>query len=128
MSIVVPVQVDGSAAGWTLHDFLELVETSPPAAGGRAMITFDQLDPDEMLLVDHAVVVCTSTTATTVRLYADRVDPLAVLDGSAAGNFDVAEWPNGLQLRPSTSLIVVWDGCSAGAVGTITLQTRSLRR
>jgi hypothetical protein len=59
-----------------------------------------QLDPDELWLVDHAVIACTSTTPTAVRLYADSIDPLYLLDGSSAGGFDVADWPNGLQLRP----------------------------
>lgn len=127
MPLVLPRQVDGSASGWALRDFVQLIASTDPAAGGTAVLEFPQLDPDEMLLVDHAVVLCTSTTPSSVRLYTGAVDPLRILDGSAAGNFDVADW-DGLQLHPSTTLIVQWSGCSPGAVGTITIQARSMRR
>ncbi|MBN9327979.1 hypothetical protein [Cellulomonas sp. 73-145] len=123
-----PVQVGGSAAGWTLVDFIELNAVTAAAAGGVATAQFAQLDTSELWLVDHAVVSCTSSTATSVRWYRDSVDPRRLLDGSNSGNFDVADWPQSLQVQPGASLLVQWSGASAGAIGTCTLQARRLRR
>jgi hypothetical protein len=128
VSLILPVQVGGSAAGWSLVDFISLNAISDPAVGGLATAQFSQLDSSELWLIDHAVVSCTSTAATAVRWYADSVDPRRLLDGSGSGNFDVADWPAGLQVQSSSSLLVQWTGADAGTVGTVTLQARRLRR
>lgn len=125
--LILPRQVAGSASGWTLIDFVTLQARSDPAAGGRAAIEFDQLDTNELLLVDHAVVFCDSAAPTSVRWYAGGEDPQRLLDGSDRGNFDVADWPAGLQLT-ATSLLVVWSGATDGAIGALTAQARLLRR
>lgn len=128
MPVILPRQVRGSASGWRLTDYVTLQGRSDPAADGRAVLELDQLRDDELLLVDHAVVACSSTTPTAVRWYTDDETPLKLLDGSASGNFDVADWPAGLQLAPSTALLVVWTGPSDGAIGVVTAQARVLRR
>lgn len=128
MGLTLPRQVVGSAGGWRLADYVSITGSSDPAADGVALVELPQLDPNELWLIDHAVVACDSLSATSVRWYADGVDPLRLLDGSAVGNFDVADWPTGLQLRPSSSLLVLWTGASDGAIGTVTVQARSLRR
>ena len=117
-----------AAASWQLVDFLNVQLRSDPAAGGQAALDAGQLDPDEMWLIDHMVVSCDSATKTTLRLYESLVDPLRILDGTPAGNFGVADWPAGLQVRPSSSLIAVWVGASDGARGVITLQGRRMVR
>jgi hypothetical protein len=117
-----------AAASWQLVDFLNVQQRSDPAAGGQAALDAGQLDPDEMWLIDHMVVSSDSSTRTTLRLYESVVDPLRILDGSSTGNFDVADWPAGLQLRPSSSLVAVWVGASDGARGVITLQGRRMSR
>lgn len=126
--VMLPVAVGGTATSWQLVDYVAPALRTQPAAGGVCSAQLPQLDPDELWLIDHAVIACTGTTATTLRLYADQVGPLYLLDGSDAGSFDVADWPAGLVLRPSTALLAVWSGASDGAIGTITLQARSLRR
>lgn len=127
MTVEIPIPIP-SASGWVLRDYVSLQLRSAAAAGGSTQVEFNQLDGTEMWVIDHAVVVCNSSTPTTVRWYAGAVADLAMLDGSSAGNFDVADWPAGLVIQPTSSLIVVWSGASAGAVGTVTLQARVLRR
>jgi hypothetical protein len=128
MGINLPVQIATPSASWTLIDYVTLVRSSPAAAGGLCTATFDQLAPGDRLLIDHAIVSCTSSTPTILRMYLDAVSPLTMLDGSDAGNFDVADWPNGLAIAPTRTLTVQWSGASAGGIGTITLQARLLRQ
>jgi len=126
--VILPHQAAGSAAGWGLFDFRTVAATTDPAAGGTAVVTLPQLAFDELWLIDHAVVSCTSVAGTDVRWYSDSPTPANLLDGSSSGNFDVADWPAGLQLQPGTSLVAVWSGCDDGAVGTLTVQARIMRR
>lgn len=128
MPVIVPLPVAGSASGWAVVDFLNLTVRTAPAAGGAAALQLDQLDMNELWLIDHAVLSCTSTTPTTARWYLDTPDPLRLLDGSDSGNFDVGEWSNGLQIPPSSSLVMQWTGASDGAIGSATVQARRLRR
>lgn len=125
MGLVLPVQV-APASSWALYDYRSVRTSSAPAVGGVAQLEVD-VDPDELWLLDHAVSACNSSTATSVRLYSGSVSDLALIDGTLSGNFDVADWPNGLQLN-GTNLVVRWDGCSDGAIGVLTLQARILRR
>jgi hypothetical protein len=127
VTVEIPIPLP-SATGWVLRDYVSLQLRSAAAAGSAAQVEFRQLDGDEMWVIDHAVVVCNSNTPTTVRWYAGSIADLALLDGSSAGNFDVADWPAGLVIQPTSSLIALWSGASAGAVGTVTLQARVLRR
>jgi hypothetical protein len=130
MSVVVPVPVGGTATGWQLVDYATPQASAVADANGRAAITFDQLDPNQLWLIDHAVVNCPAgdRLPPQLRLYAGSETPSRLLDGSSTGDFDVADWPNGLQLSPSTSLLVVWSGAVPGATATIALQVRVLRR
>lgn len=127
MTIVLPSALP-SASGWQLADFLNLQLRSAPAAAGQAQIDGRQLGPDEMWFLDHMVSDCDSSAQTTLRLYESVVDRQRLLDGTSTGNFDVADWPAGLQVRPSASLVAVWVGASTGARGVLTLQGRILRR
>jgi len=117
-----------ATSGWQLVDFLNLQLRSDPAAGGLAVLDAGQLDGGEMWLLDHMVVSCDSVSRTTLRLYESAPDPLRILDGSSTGNFDVADWPAGLQLRPSTSLVAVWTGATDGARGVLSVQGRRMVR
>ena len=125
--ILLPTSV-AAASQWQLVDWLEVEEQSAPAAGGLATIQLEPLGTDELWLIDHMVASCTSTSATALRLYVDDVRPLRLRDGSDRGNFDVADWPAGLLVRPSRSLIAQWSPASVGAIGTLTLQARLFRR
>lgn len=127
-NLILPTQLP-TAAGWTLHDYAEVSGQSGPAnAAGVATLELTQLDGDEMWLIDHAVASCTSAAVTELRWYASTVTARALLDGTSRGNFDVADWPAGLRLSPSQSLIARWTGATPGAVGTLALQLRVLRR
>ena len=117
-----------SASGWQLADYRRIQAASGPAAGGVAQLELGQLAGEEMWLVDHAVTACTSATPTQVRWYESTVADGALLDGTASGNFDVADWPAGLLVRPSSYVIIRWTGASDGAIGTVALQYRVLRR
>jgi hypothetical protein len=127
MTVTIPVSLP-PADGWRLRDYVTMQMRSTPAAAGVAQLEFRQLDGSEMWLIDHAVVACTSSTPTILRWYAGTVADLALLDGSSAGNFDVADWNAGLVIQPTSSLIAKWSGASAGAIGVVTLQARVLRR
>lgn len=126
--VIVPQATGGTAYGWELVDYRTVSATSAPAAGGAAVVELPMLGPDEMWIIDHAAVYCTSTTQTELRWYAGQVAPHALLDGSGKGNFDVADWPGGLQIAPGISLVSVWSHASDGAVGTLTAQARVLRK
>jgi hypothetical protein len=127
VTVLLPSSIP-SAAGWQLVDWIERTVTTPPASGGVATVQLEQLETDSMWLLDHMVAQSTSATPTRMRLYADAVLPGALLDGSNSGNFDVADWPAGLLVRPSVALVAQWTGCSDGAVGLLTLQGRRLVR
>ena len=126
--VVLPVSVGGSATGWRLVDYVQRYATTDPAAGGLATLELQQLASDELWLIDHAVVTCSSTTETQCRWYLGAPIDVALIDGTAQGNFDVADWPAGLQVGPGQALVAQWAGASAGARGTLTLQGRVLRR
>lgn len=128
MGVVLPIPVGGTAAGWQLVDFRTVRLRSEPAAGGLAVVDFGQLDGGELWLVDHAVVSCDSTTATACRWYEGGISDMTLIDGTSTGNFDVADWPNGLQVSPSQSLVVAWSGASNGARGIAAIQVRVMRR
>lgn len=127
MPIEVPLAVP-TASGWQVADYGRAQAASAPAAGGIAQLELPQLAGEQMWLVDHAVIACTSATPTQARWYDSWPADGNLLDGTDSGNFDVADWPAGLVVRPSTSVVVRWTGASAGAVGTIVVQYRLLRR
>jgi len=118
-----------TATGWALSDYITRTVTSSPAgADGLAVATAEQLDPDELWLIDRAVVSCTSVADTALRLYDSQVSAGFLLSGSRTGNFDEADYPTGLQLQPLRQLVAVWTGATPGAVGTINLQARRMLR
>lgn len=122
-------QSQPATSAWQLSDFLRInLQSAAAGVNGLAVLDAGQLPSDELWLIDHAVISCTSANDTTLRLYESVADPLRLLDGSDRGNFDVADWPAGLQLHPSTSLVAVWAGATPGARGVLTLQGRKMRR
>ncbi len=83
---------------------------------------------DERWLIDHMVIHCPGSPASQLRLYDTQVAPRRLLDGSAAGAFDVADWPAGLRIGPSRWLVAQWTGCVDGSVASLTVQARVYRR
>lgn len=127
MTIPLPSSI-ATASQWQLVDWTDPQLQSQPAVGSVATIEVPQLASDEMWLVDRAVIVCDSSTATTMRLYRDAISPRNIRSGSSHGNFDEADYPGGLLVRPTSRLVAQWVGASAGAIATLTLQARVLRR
>lgn len=131
MTVALPQSVS-AASSWQLSDWTDPVLTSPPAAGGTTQVEFRQLDVSELWLIDRAIIQCDSTTDTKLRLYASSAVVPNLLSGSdsdaSTGNFDEAEYPSGLLLRPTQWLLAVWTGASDGARATIRLQARVYRR
>jgi hypothetical protein len=128
MTIPLPTALP-STSSWAVVDWLDRSYVSSPAgADGVATITLDQLATDERWQLTHMVASCTSTADTQMRLYLDSTADGSLRDGTRVGNFDVADWPQGLWVPPGRSLLARWTGCTAGAVATLTLQASVLRR
>lgn len=127
MTVPVPQPIP-TTSQWQLVDWLDATYTSSPAAGGVALITLDQLPDYERWQLTHMVAGCTSAAQTSMRLYLDSVANGSLRDGTATGNFDVADWPMGLMIPPSRSLLARWTGCNDGDVATLTVQANILRR
>ena len=128
MSGVVLPTSTSAVSRWQLVDFLRISRVTEPAAGGEAWLDVGQLASDELWLIDRIVASCDSESRTTLRLYEAAVDPMRYLSGSSAGNFDEADYPAGLQVAPSESLLAVWTGAADGARGTLAIQGRIWRR
>lgn len=127
--MLLPQALPSEASQLQLVDFLDRDWQSPPAAAGYAVLTVDQVPDDQVWLVDHMVCLCDSTAKTTFRVYLDSRTPRRIRDGSASsGNFDVADWPNGLVVPSRSVLIAEWSGATNSAVGVLALQARVFRR
>jgi len=128
MTIPVPSALP-STSSWQVADWLDRNWSSDPAGSdGVALITLPALPDNERWQLTHSVVGCTSATATRVRHYLDSVTNGALREGSDKGNFDVADWAQGLWVPPGRVLITRWTGCTPGAVATLALQATILRR
>jgi hypothetical protein len=128
MTFQLPQAVGGSATGWALADYRQISYVSGKATAGTMTATADQLDTAELWLIDRAVVYTTSTAATALRLYTGAVAPGRLLSGSASGNFDEADYPQGLLIPAGGQLLAVWTGADNNAIGTVNLQVRVLRQ
>jgi hypothetical protein len=119
-----------ATSSWAVADWLDHAYVSTPAgADGVAVATVPALPDNERWQLTHAVISCTSTVGTQLRLYLDEsVTTGNLRDGSNSGNFNVADWPMGLWIPPGRSFTARWTGCSAGAVGILALQATILRR
>lgn len=116
------------ASSWQLADFVRWSGTSAPAVDGVATLVVDQVPSGELWLIDRAVVSTSSTSTTALRLYENSPYPENFLSGSGSGNFDEADYPQGLQLAEGTQLVAQWFGAADDAVGRLRLQGRVLRR
>lgn len=127
MTIPVPYALPATSS-WGLVDWLDQTYTGLADAGGVALITLPTLPDNERWQLTHMVAGCASTATTSMRLYLDQVSNGALRDGSASGNFDVADWPMGLMIPPSRSLLARWTGCIPGDQAFLTVQANILRR
>lgn len=128
MTITLPTPLP-AVDSWGLSDWLDQSYSSPPASGGVATITLPQLADNVRWNVTHMVIGCTGSAGpTSLRLYLDTVSNGNLRDGTDKGNFSVADWPRGLMIPPSRSLVAVWTGASDGAVGILNVQAEIWRR
>jgi hypothetical protein len=128
VTVPVPFPLPATSS-WSVADWLDHSYVSDPAGSdGIAVVELPQLPDNERWQLTHMVAACTSTASTQMRLYIDSPATTNLRDGTSTGNFDVADWPQGLMLPPGRTLYARWDGCSPGAVATLTLQATILRR
>lgn len=128
MTVPLPSPLSATA-GWQVVDWLDRSYVADPAgADGTALITLPTLPDNERWQLTHALVGCTSSTPSQLRIYLDSAANNNLRDGSSNGNFDVADWPQGLWVPPSRSLVARWTGCSTGAIATLTVQATIVRR
>lgn len=126
--LILPTSAGSPLSQWVITDWGTPARTSKPAAGGVARVEFDQIDDGTQWLIDRAVASCTSGSVTSMRLYDTEPTAANLLSGTAAGNFDEADFPGGLLVRSLQTLVAVWTGCDTGAVATLRLQTRVMRK
>src|SRR5690242_14980347 len=81
----------GGGAQLRILDYRRVAASSTPAAGGTAQIVFDGPDASRLWLVERIAVSCTSSAATTARVYAGDVGPLFLVDSTSNGNADIAD-------------------------------------
>lgn len=117
------------SSAWVFYDWLELQQTATVAISGQALIELPALELDELWLVDHMVAGAIGASLDAVMMLYDGFPSLQNLrDGTESGRFDVADWPNGLLVRPGRSLVAHWTGATPGDTVGITLQVRQFRR
>jgi hypothetical protein len=119
----------GGGASLTVRDYVSTFQVTKPAdATGVMTATFDPVPPGLFWLIERITVSTTSATPTTVMVYAGDPSPYTYVDGSAAGNLDVADESSPILVNSATSLTAVWAGASVGAVGTIRIQYQLVSR
>jgi hypothetical protein len=94
---------------------------------GLSTVSLAQVPQGEMWMVQRMSVQCNSTTATTFVAYFNQVDPRQIADSTSAGNGDVADEHQPIELDAGDILLCVWSGCIAGAVGSINVQRQVFR-
>lgn len=127
-------QVPADNLGYVEIDRRSLVAVTAPAGGAGATIyaVMDPVGADDLWEITRFTVSCTSSTPTIAAHYAGAslgdATPANLLEGTKNGNLDFADEAAGVQLEGARSLLTVWTGASAGAVGTVRIQYRLLRR
>lgn len=105
-----------------------LTGTSQPATAGVCVVAF-QVDPVSgvVYLIDRITVSCTSTTATSAKIYVGDIAATNIVDATYEGNLDVADEVQPITVVGADAIRVVWEGASAGAVGAVRIQYRKAR-
>lgn len=127
MTVPVPVAVP-VVSGWTVADWLDRSLTATTDDTGTATITLGPVPDVERWQLTHMVVGCLSTAVAPLRLYLDDASDVNLRDGTDDGRFGVSEWPQGLWIPPTRSLLAVWTGADPGVRATLTVQATIYRR
>lgn len=118
---------------WKLHDYKQLGVSATRAAGiGAAKppllrCELPQLPHDELWLVHRMVVQTDSPTPTSARVYLNVTDPATLVDGTRAGNFDVADQASPIQVPGGSILICEWEDAEIGTTGSFNVQAVVLK-
>lgn len=108
---------------WSLYNYGAVVASGGPAnAAGIIDVTVAEVPQDELWLIDRIVVSCTSSKTTTAYLYLNSPNDQNVVEGSANGNFDIADENSPVQVHGGTTLVNRWSGADPGAAATIRIQ------
>lgn len=132
--VTLPTEIP-SASGWQFHDWTQLALTAASVSvtdlsGGTsvdAVIETPQLPHNEQWLVDRLVITCQGSAKAEMLLSSTSS---GLIDGTPRGNFNVAEYPTGLLVRPSSGLIARWYGMDFVGPNAVSLrlQARVYRR
>lgn len=99
--------------------------SAPVAGDGTALVQFATVEAGTSWLVDRLMVI--GAGGGRCYVYDDPALPdLAVLDGTTSGDFDIAEYPQGLQVDETRTLCLRWIGATPGHTATARAQLRIL--
>lgn len=113
-----------AGSGWASVDVLGVALAGITDGGGAATLTFPQVNAGERWQIQRAVAACSSASPQPrLRLYVnDPTDQRNLRSGTDAAGYDEAEYPDGLWLFETDTLVAVFTGGPAGAQVSIALQ------
>lgn len=99
--------------------------SAPVGSDGTALVQFSPVEAGTFWLVDRLMVI--GAGGGRCYVYDDPALPdLAVLDGTTSGDFDIAEYPQGLQIDETKTLCLRWVDATPGDTATARAQLRIL--
>jgi hypothetical protein len=101
-------------------------ETAP--GGGVVTLTFPQVADGQLWRIERITVTSTSAVPTSAVVYAGDIDATNVVDGTGAGNLDIADELSPIVLDSTLALTIQWAGVSLGAVCTARIQYQIVQR
>lgn len=123
MQLPQPVTPPASPAASTDVRAVGRTATATVAADGTAVAAFPVVEAGTYWLVDRVVII--GAGGGTAYLYDDPTLPAeGLLDGTSAGDFDVSEYPRGLLIDETRTLVAHWSGATPGNTATIRAQVR----
>lgn len=89
---------------------------------GIAQVSFAPVEQDRAWLVWRVAVTTDSAATTEARVYIDRADVDRFVDGTSAGNLDVADMAAPIVVPGGGRLVVEWTNGTEAAQATANLQ------
>jgi hypothetical protein len=123
--VILPAQ-QNAASKWVVADYGSTWAKSSPSAGGQAVADVATVPPDELWLIDRIRVSSTSTTPTAS--YVCLGDTTHDVEGTASGNYDIADESSPIQAPGGVDILQLWAAGSDGSVGTVYMQWTVLRQ
>jgi hypothetical protein len=110
---------NGPESVWTPYDSRYWVGQVTLDATGSGSLALSETPDTERWQVDRIAIATSAGSATSFRLYLGTVDPVNLIDGTAAGDFDVNDAATPLEVTSGTVLTGQWSGGVPGAVATM---------